>query len=55
MNDSQDQLSAVGDVQFAVQSLEMSVDSMRRNAQGTGNGEVRVVLEYPAHELQFTG
>ena len=54
LHDAQDQLGAVVHAQFVVKPLEMGVDGVRRNAQGRGNGKIRVVAEHPAHELQFT-
>jgi len=53
-HDPKDQLRPIGNSELVVQALEVRVDGMRRDIEIRGDGELRPVVEYAAHDLEFT-
>jgi hypothetical protein len=52
--EAQDHFNAVAHGQFTVESLEMGVDGVWRNAEIGSDGKFSAVIEHASHDLQFT-
>jgi len=53
IHDAQDQCHPVDHAEFAVDTIDVSVDGVGRDAEVDGDGELSVVVENAAQDLQF--